>query len=657
MPNSKLINYQCKQKSFEILVVEDSVFFSRLLKKALEEDAHKVTQAFSLAEAYKALEIKEFDFILLDLILPDGEGNELLDLLDEKMINRVIVLSGDTDAQRREYLFKAGVLDYFSKENSFYVTIHDIKNLLCSVEQNVFVNILIVDDSSFSRKVLSNLLKPKRYNIYEAINAKEGLKILDQENIHLVLLDYEMPDINGAKMLERIKSNVKFLDLPVIMLSGSQNKDVVANVLKHGGSDFIRKPFANEELLLKCDMLIKNHIDIKRMHKKERELEKSLKALKETQEHKSQFLANMSHEIRTPLNSILGFVDLLCEDESNETKLDYLKTIQKSGAMLLNIVNDVLDFSKIESGKLDIVNEVFITKEFFEHIVSFYKPLMQQAKIDFHYSYDENLPLYFKSDFLRMKQIIINLLGNAIKFTPKKGHILFDMKLENEKRELEISVTDSGIGIAPENHQKVFELFEQAEKTTTKKFGGTGLGLSISAKLATLLHANINLQSELGKGSKFSLSIPLKNIHREEIIEYEFQHNKSIRKEQSSFNKHILLVEDIVANQKYMSIILKKLDLTFDIANDGLEAVEMYKANRYDLVLMDENMPNMSGIEATQEILKYELKNKLPSTPIIALTANAIEGDRERFLEAGFDEYLTKPINKNELAKAIAQLI
>jgi len=644
--------YNCIKVNYKILVVEDSKFFNNAVTKDLVSHGHKITQAFTLQEANEFIDKIEFDFILLDLILPDGEGDEIIDSMPKELRSKVIVLSGDEDSQRRDYIFKAGVLDYFSKSNPFHMIMDDIRNLLCTIEQNSFMNILLVDDSSFMRRVLKGILAPKRFNIYEAAGAKAGLEILKDVDIHLVLLDYEMPDINGAQMLEKIKRNRKFLDLPVIMLSGSNNEDVIARVLKHGACDFIKKPYVTEELLLKCDLQINNYISVKRIKQKEEELEISLKRANDAEKYKSMFLANMSHEIRTPLNAIMGFVDILSEEETDSKKIDYLNTIQSSGKLLLNLINDILDFSKIESNKLDINKEVFVISEIYNLLIALFTPMVNEKNLKFNTSIDPKLPKYFYSDFSRIKQVITNLLGNAIKFTPRDGEITFEIKLVQNKKSIEFSISDTGIGIEKKNHKKIFELFSQAEKTTTQQFGGTGLGLSISAKLVELLGGEMGIQSELGQGSKFYFTLPIQRIDKKRIIHHDEIETKNIK-----FNSHILLVEDNKANQKFMSIVLEQIGLTCDITGDGLEAVEAFKTNKYALVLMDENMPNMSGIEATKYILEYEKENNLTHTPIVALTANALKGDRERFLDAGMDEYITKPVNKMKLSDIIQRLL
>ncbi|MEA3513664.1 MAG: response regulator [Campylobacterota bacterium] len=647
----------CGDAKYNILVVDDSKTFNQKITDGLNIQGHNLTQCYLLNDARKLIENNNYDFILLDLILPDGEGDELIDELSEELRAKIIVLSGDTDMQRRGHIFDTGILEYFSKTNPTHMLLEDIKNLLCNVEKNSFINILLVDDSSFMRRMLKGILSPKRFNIYEAKDGINGLEVLNKEDIHLMLLDYEMPGMDGIELLETIKRDIRFLELPVIMLSGNDSKDIVARALKHGASDFLKKPFATEELLLKCDLQVKDYINKKRIQIKEKELAIALEKTKKSEEYKSLFLANMSHEIRTPLNGIVGFVNILAEEEKDKKKLDYLNTIQKSSDLLLNLINDILDFSKIESNKLDINKEVFIVDELYHLLRSVYNPMAIEKDIELNSYIDTNVPKYFYSDFLRIKQIMTNLISNAIKFTPKKGKITISLELTEDKKSIQFSVSDTGIGIAKENHTKVFELFSQAESTTTKKFGGTGLGLSISAKLVKLLGGTIGINSEINQGSCFYFNLPIVKIDEEKIEHRKTKESSKIKDITSTFSNHILLVEDNKTNQQFMSIILKKLGLTLEIANDGYEALEKFKEKEYDLILMDENMPNMSGIEATKLIRGLQREHNLKYTPIVALTANAIKGDRERFIEAGMDEYLSKPLDKVKLVEVLTSLL
>ena len=368
------------------------------------------------------------------------------------------------------------------------------------------------------------------------------------------------------------------------------------------------------------------------------------KALK-IAEYKSEFLANMSHEIRTPLNAILGFINILKEERLAKKPLEYIHIIDASSQSLLQIIEDILDFSKIESGKLEIDKIDFDTRRDFELMFHLFTAKAKEKNLSLSLHIDENLPQIINTDPLRVKQIMCNLLSNAIKFTQKDKSIL--LNIAYKKNCLTVSVKDEGRGIAKDKLEYIFTSFSQEDTSTTREYGGTGLGLSISTELVKLLGGKLQVKSELGVGSEFHFSIPV-TIGTKEIVK------KNKYKAINFKGKKILLVEDNEANQMFMQIVFKKLMLKCAIANDGLEAIEAFKNSKYDAILMDENMPNMNGIQATKEILKIEQAQNLEHTPIIALTANALKGDKEKFLSAGMDQYITKPVNQERLSKVLA---
>ncbi len=370
--------------------------------------------------------------------------------------------------------------------------------------------------------------------------------------------------------------------------------------------------------------------------------DKAIGALKS----KDEFLANMSHEIRTPLNAIIGFIELLKEDEQDKTKQNYLNVINSSSKSLLEIINDILDFSKIESGNLSIDKIDFNPTNEFDLTQKLFQARFEEKSIEFKVTY-KNLPNSLNGDILRIKQVINNLLSNAIKFTPDNKNIYLDIWYKDNN--IFVSIKDQGIGISKEYQDKIFEAFTQEDSSTTRQYGGTGLGLTISYNLVEAMGGELKLKSKIGVGSEFYFSIPIK-------LGNKIEKNKTTSIH-TILNAHILLVEDNKANQMFMKVVLKKMGLTFDIAVDGVEAIKLFKEKEYDAILMDENMPNMGGIEATQNILKYERQNNLNHTPIVALTANALKGDREKFLEAGMDEYMTKPLDKNKLVVVLEKLI
>ncbi len=387
----------------------------------------------------------------------------------------------------------------------------------------------------------------------------------------------------------------------------------------------------------------------KELEEASREASKMAVRAAQASKSKSEFLANMSHEIRTPLNAILGFIDLLKEKEEDKEKLKYIATVQNSSTTLLGIINDILDFSKIESGNLAIDKVDFNVDAEFSTLVELFRAKASEKSVNLTLIMDDNMPAALHSDPLRIKQVIANLLSNALKFTPRNGKVELDIRYKNNQ--LLVSVKDTGIGVAKDKQKHIFKAFSQAESSTTRKYGGTGLGLSISSRLISMLGGKLELKSEEGKGSTFSFSIDV------ELGKYK-KLSTPIKPEALNIqDKKILLVEDNKANQMFMSLILKKFKLQFEIASDGLEAITAFENDHYDLILMDENMPNLNGIEATKRILEIEKEKSLTHTPIIALTANALKGDREKFLAAGMDEYLTKPINKEKLAETFKDFL
>ena len=364
---------------------------------------------------------------------------------------------------------------------------------------------------------------------------------------------------------------------------------------------------------------------------------------------KSEFLANMSHEIRTPLNAMFGFIKILKEKKFDEETEKYLNVIEKSGTSLLTIINDILDFSKIEANKFIIEKIEFNPKEEIDSIHELFESIAKEKNIKLEII--TNLNYNIISDPTRIKQIIANLLSNAIKFTDNNKKVILNVNYDDKKEELFVEVIDEGIGIPKEKMDVIFEEFSQVDNSTTRKYGGTGLGLTISHRLVELLGGKLWVDSEVGKGSRFYFTIPAKKTTLA----------KEIKKEEKKIftdvkNMHVLLVEDNKANQMFMKVVLKKMGLTFDIANNGIEAIEKFIENKYDLILMDENMPEMNGIEATKKIREYENKNNLGHTFISALTANALQGDKERFIKAGMDFYLAKPLDVEKLKEILEKI-
>lgn len=388
-----------------------------------------------------------------------------------------------------------------------------------------------------------------------------------------------------------------------------------------------------------------------------KEYEKSIVNAREEAENanksKSLFLANMSHEIRTPMTGLLGFIDRLQKSEKDPEKQKQFKTIRSSGETLLSIINDILDFSKIESGKMQVESVPIMVKQLLENTIDVFKQLASAKNINLLNAITDNIPICIFGDETRLKQVLFNLLSNAIKFTSESGNITLQVRLKEERKLLHIAVIDTGVGIAKENLEKIFEAFDQEDNSTTRRFGGTGLGLTISSRLVNLMGGQLYVESKVGQGSKFYFDIPIEtcsaDIDDESTLEVESVNLDNIK-------ANILVVEDNKTNQLLMGMILDDYNLNYDIANDGAEAVLQFKHNKYDVILMDENMPNMNGIEATKIIRELE-EDTDSHIPIIAVTANALVEDRERFLAIGMDDYISKPYTEEDIIQVLKKYL
>lgn len=372
---------------------------------------------------------------------------------------------------------------------------------------------------------------------------------------------------------------------------------------------------------------------------------------------KSDFLANMSHEIRTPLNGIVGFTDLLLKTKFDDDQLVYLKTVNESAHTLMEIINNILDFSKIESGKLELNSEEINIVQLSNQIINLFKYEADHKKLELLLDIDANVPKYIKGDSFRLKQILVNLLSNAMKFT-FAGQIklrVFQVEEEETISKIKFSVVDTGIGIKDHNQKKIFQSFIQADNTTTRKYGGTGLGLAISSQLLALKNSQLKLSSTYGVGSEFFFTVGYEKISHS-TIDFDVAANlvpdTSLHLSTTLANFKILIAEDNKINMLLAKTLVHKIINNCELieATNGFDVVALAEEIVPDLILMDIQMPIQNGYDATLEIRKNE---KTMHIPVIALTAGVLNGEKEKCIEHGMSDYVTKPIMQSELEKVL----
>lgn len=383
------------------------------------------------------------------------------------------------------------------------------------------------------------------------------------------------------------------------------------------------------------------------------ELERLRIKAEEANKSKSIFLAKMSHEIRTPMNGIIGFANLALENDLDDETDEYLHYIKDSADSLLDIINDVLDISKIESGKMEIVNVEYNPGKLFKDVAVLFKSQTENKKLEFEYSIPEELPTILVGDSIRFREILVNVLGNAVKYT-EKGKIIFSVQIANQTDDgiiFEIKIQDTGVGIRPEKLDTIFNTFEQADNVGNYHVEGTGLGLSIAKQLLELMGGSVSVTSEYGKGSTFVIVVPQKYVHSMENVAIDDRNRFTL----TTNNVMALLVDDNLINLKVEKGYLGKYNINVDTCNSGNACLEMIEQKKYDVIFMDHMMPKMDGVEALRLIRDGKSDNAM--TPVVLVTANAITGVKQEMLEVGFDGFVSKPIDAAMLEEELLKVI
>lgn len=400
--------------------------------------------------------------------------------------------------------------------------------------------------------------------------------------------------------------------------------------------------------------------DIGERKRIEQDGERARELTEQASRAKSEFLANISHEVRTPLNAFMGLTRMLMDSPLNADQSSWLALMDNSAHELLDLLNNLLDLSRIEAGSFDIENVRFDLHQALEQAIVPYAEQASEQALDFRFELPSTLPQWVMGDAVRLRQVLNHLLSNAIKFTPRGGRIEVRIRsidpVDQAPKRLQLQVRDSGVGIAPEHHATVFDAFTQADASTARPYGGSGLGLAICAQLARLMGGEIDLQSDEGQGSTFTLTLPLRELDQSPLSA-----SAELQEVAQAGARYVglvvLLAEDHPVNELMMRQLLLRLGCIVRVARGGVHAVAQWEQGGIDLVLMDVQMPGMSGLQATHEIRDIEARRKLPRTPIVAVTANAMPGDREACLTAGMDGYTAKPVSPQALIKEMDRVL
>ncbi|MCL2487803.1 MAG: response regulator [Oscillospiraceae bacterium] len=502
--------------------------------------------------------------------------------------------------------------------------------------------IFVVDDNDTNLSKAKEALRAQ-YRVMTLPSAAKMFAMLEKVTPDLILLDIEMPEMNGYQAMRRLKGDGRFSGLPVIFLTSKTDEGSELEGFELGAVDYVVKPFSTPLLLKR----IENQLLIVQ----------NAKELEEASMAKSSFLANMSHEIRTPMNAIIGMTHIGKSSGDTEKKDYAFGKIEAASTHLLGVINDILDVSKIEAGKFELSPTEFYFENMLQRVLTINTFRIEEKKQVLTIDTDAAIPKMLRGDEQRLAQVITNLLSNAVKFTPERGSIKISSQLSDEADgvcTIQMRVTDSGIGISPEQQARLFSSFQQAEADTSRKFGGTGLGLVISKNIVEMMGGKIWIESELGSGATFAFTIQATRIEEKEIPEDMTAGDADIRFE----GCRVLLAEDVDINREIMQAFLEPTLIAIDFAEDGEQAVAMFRAapDTYDMILMDMQMPKMDGYEATRAIRGLGIP-QAEAVPIVAMTANVFKEDVERCIEAGMNAHVGKPIVFAEVAAILKEYL
>lgn len=651
----------------KILLIEDddidTMAFERLLKKC--NFKYSFLNAIDADSAKDVLKNNKVDFIFLDYQLPGTDGLSLLKFIKrhyEEVITTVLTSQGDEKLAVE--MMKAGAFDYYSKSELDVELIEKVIRTGWNLRELNIAKLKAVKENNENQKLLARITNsiPEIISLYDF----EKDRIIFSNKSVGEFLGYNEKELNeiGVNLIKILihpedfeKENIR-----QFKIMNSAETDFLESVLriKHNDGQF-RWLFFRDLVFERDDEgKVKQVLSVITDITFHKIAEEQLKQAKSNAENalkiKSDFLSNMSHEIRTPLNSIIGIIELLFQENQTESNLEYLKAVKFSADNLLAIINDVLDFSKIESGKLTFESLKFNARETLRDLVKTFSIKAKEKNLELKSDFDDCIPDLIVGDQFKLNQILINLVGNAIKFT-ERGSVGISVKEKNKSTDtvlLEFCIKDTGIGIPKEDHSKIFESFTQAYSDIPRKFGGTGLGLTIVKRLIELQGGTIRLESESGQGSCFTFELSFGYTEMEDtaqkdaILDPKYMNFEGLK---------VLYAEDNVMNQFFVTKLFTRWKIAFDVANNGQEAIDLLGKNDYDIVLVDLQMPFIDGFDVAKYIRSDQAFYLNRNTPIIAFTADISPETKTKVLSHGMNDFITKPFRQEELIYKLSRFV
>lgn len=646
----------------KVLIVDDSKTTQRIIATELADAGYEIHTAENGYEAFeKAREIRP-DVITMDVDMPKMDGFEAVSKIRSELqlkskqgqreIPIIFVTANDT-IEGRQKGFEVGATEFILKPFTKGEISDCVHSLLTPGDSMQGMNVLIVEDSGITRNIINNILKTEGIDTRMAADGKEALAIMkaNGQNIDMVLTDYMMPEMNGAELCHKIRNELGYRTLPIIIISAMTETGSMLELFKVGASDYIIKPFAKEELLAR----VKVHLESRTLTKQLSEQVYQLKRLSKMQD---EFLSITSHDLRSPLAGIMGYADLVLHDPSlTEQNKGYLKRVMDSGEFLLDLISDILDLGQVQSENLKLDMQPQSLQELLDSAVNTVRHMASPKEIELVKEYRYHTPPIIIGDKNALIRIFNNLLSNAIKFTPRGGTIRLVIE-KGDDNQLNICVIDTGVGVPAEMVPHLFEKFSKASRPGTAGEKSTGLGLSITKELVEQHSGSITVISAEGQGSCFELSFPLSEPQGEEPEEQkEVDFGQSTEPETASVR--ILIADDNKMNIKLARLALSRKGHDVSAVVNGKQAYQQYlesvqeNGNPFDIIFMDIRMPVMDGIEATRLIRVHEAEVGLKPVPIVAITGKSGVDWESQVSQIGLDGSVTKPVNIDRVQELI----